>query len=202
MNELREPAVAYGKNKLTLEEYLHFERSSPDKHEYYKGEIFAMAGAGPRHNIISVNLLAAIANRLKGKLCRPYGSDMRIHIPENTLFTYPDISIICGDIITSPEDEETATLPIVIIEILSHSTKQYDRGDKFKLYRDIPTLKEYILVDAESVNIEAFSINERSHWELQEYKNLNGELSISPVDIIISLADIYEGTGLADTIPA
>jgi Uma2 family endonuclease len=202
MNELREPAVAYGKNKLTLEEYLRFERSSPDKHEYYKSEIFAMAGAGLRHNKIFSNLFGELTVKLKGKNCSPYGSDMRIHIPENTLFTYPDISIICGDIITSPEDEETATLPIVIIEILSPSTKQYDRGSKFKLYRDIPTLKEYILVDSESVNIEAFTINERGHWELQEYKNLNRELSISAVDIIIPLADIYEGTGLTDNFPA
>lgn len=150
MSELKEPAVAYGKNKFTVEEYLEMEKASTEKHEYYKGEIFSlhrgtnadiqlMSGAGIRHNMIQVNLLGILSTRLKGKSCRPFGSDMRINIPENTLYTYPDISIICGDIITSNEDEETATRPTVLIEILSPSTKQYDRGEKFKLYRDIPT---------------------------------------------------------------
>src|SRR6185295_12969706 len=97
--------------------------------------------------------------RLKGNACKPYGSDLRIHIPGNTLFTYPDISIICGSIIPSDPDEDSSINPTVIIEILSPSTKDYDRGGKFLLYRDIPTLKEYILIDTESVLIEAHRIN-------------------------------------------
>jgi Uma2 family endonuclease len=92
---------------------------------------------------------------LKGKPCKPFGSDLRIHIPENTLFTYPDISIICNEIKTSPVDLDTAILPTVIIEILSSSTRNYDHGGKFKLYRDIPSLKEFILIDSESIGVEA-----------------------------------------------
>lgn len=188
--------MAYGKKKLTVEEYLRWEKESVEKNEYYRGEIFAMAGAGARHNIIAVNMLREISLALKGKPCRPYGSDLRVHIPENTLFTYPDISIICGDIIPSKEDTDTAILPAVIIEILSPSTKQYDRGEKFKLYREIPSLKEYIMVDAESIFIESFSINSSSHWELTEYKTTEGSLPILSVGLLLAIADIYEGTKL------
>jgi len=121
---------------------------------------------------------------------------MRIHIPENTLFTYPDISIICGDVIPSPEDEDTAIQPAVLIEILSSSTKNYDRGEKFKLYRDISSLKEYILVDSESVNIEAFRLNTGGHWELEEYRTADSVLAINAVSISVPLQDIYERTKL------
>jgi Uma2 family endonuclease len=196
MNELREPAVAYGKSKFTVQEYLELERNSAEKHEFYRGEIFDMSGASSRHNIIAVNLTVTLGNALKGNPCRPYGSDMRINIPENSLFTYPDISIICGDIVSSPQDEETATQPIIIIEILSPSTRQYDSGGKFKLYRDIPSLKEYLLVDSESINTEAFRINERKQWELQEYKSIADILTFPSLNIQVSLEDIYEATKL------
>src|SRR4028119_2480007 len=103
--EIKEPAIAYGKQKFTIEEYLQMERSSEQKHEYYNGEVFAMSGAGPKHNVIFRNVYGELAFWLKGKPCQPYGSDLRIHIPENTLFTYPDISIICRDIVTEEKDE-------------------------------------------------------------------------------------------------
>ncbi|WP_407521332.1 Uma2 family endonuclease [Lacibacter sp. MH-610] len=196
MYEVREPIPAYGKNKLTVEEYLQFEKESSEKHEYYKGEIFAMSGAGARHNIIQMNLAAILVMKLKGKPCQPYGSDMRIHIPENTLFTYPDISIICGDIIPSAEDDDTATLPSVIIEILSPSTRQYDQGTKFKLYRQIPSLQQYILVESESVHVESFELNERNHWELKEYKLPEHELAFPSLKFSVPLSEIYDRTKL------
>lgn len=197
MTEVREPAVAYGKNKLTIEEYLQWEKEGREKHEFYRGEIFAMAGAGSRHNIIFKNLFRDISSQLKGKPCQPYGSDLRIHIPENSLFTYPDISVICGDLVSSDEDENSFIRPAVIIEILSPSTQSYDRGEKFRFYRDIPTLKEYIMVDSESVSIEAFRTNDRGHWELQEYKTATGNMDIATVNISLLISDIYEGTRLA-----
>ena len=194
--ELREPTVAYGKNKLTPEEYLAWESAAPEKHEYYRGEVFAMAGACRRHNKIYANLFGELAIRLKGKSCQPYGSDLRIHIPENTLFTYPDISIICRDIVEEEANDDYTIEPTVIIEILLPSTKSYDRGEKFRLYRDVPTLKAYILIDSESITIEAFRINTSGHWELEEYKSLNEILVITAVDLAIPLHDIYEGTKL------
>lgn len=194
--ELREPTVAYGKNKLTPEEYLEWESTALQKHEYYRGELFAMAGASVRHNVIAKNLMIGIGMRLQGKQCQPYGSDLRIHIPENTLFTYPDISIICRDVIEEETSDDYTIEPTVIIEILSPSTKGYDRGEKFRLYRDIPTLKAYILIDSESIAIEAFRINASGHWELEDYKSLNEVLAIPVVDLAIPLHDIYEGTKL------
>lgn len=194
--QVREPIAAYGKKKFSVEEYLEFENESEQKHEYYRGEIFAMAGAGARHNVISINLIIALGNRLKGSPCKPYGSDMRIHIPENTLFTYPDISIICRDIVTSDEHENSAPQPLVIFEILSEFTRNYDRGGKFKLYRDIPALKEYILVDSEMIGIEAFRINRNNYWELEEYKQLTNTVSIPILNIAIPMEEIYERTKL------
>ena len=194
--EVRDPIVVYNKLKLTVEEYLQFERESPEKHEYYQGEIFAMAGASPRHNVIFSNLFIAIGTQLKGSPCKPYGSDLRIHIPENTLYTYPDISIICGEIILSEADADTAVLPVVLIEILSPGTKDYDRGGKFRLYRDIPSLKEYIVIDSESISIEVFRINGKGYWELEEYRFIENTLIIRTVELSLPLKEIYEGTKL------
>lgn len=194
--EIRDPLIVYNRSTHTTEEYLRFEKESLQKHEYFKGEIYAMAGAGTRHNIVFSNLFIGIGSQLKGKPCKPYGSDLRIHIPENTLLTYPDISVICGDLIASPKDEDTAMLPSVLIEILSPSTRNYDRGGKFILYRDIPTLKEYILVETEAIGIEAFRINSNGHWELEEYRTLNNILTMPQINVSMPLREIYEGTKL------
>jgi Uma2 family endonuclease len=194
--EANEPAVAYGKQKFSIEDYLEMENTSIEKHEYYKGEIFAMSGAKMPHNDISKNLSGNLYVKLKGKKCQPYGSDVRIHIESNTLFTYPDISIICGDVVTRNNDDYNVLNPTVIIEILSPSTKNYDRGEKFKLYRDIPTLKEYILVDSESIHIEVFRLNENNHWELEEYNSTENLLHIKAINENILISEIYEGVKL------
>ena len=194
--EANEPAVAYSKQKFSIEDYLEMENTSIEKHEYYKGEIFAMSGAKMPHNDISKNLSGNLYVKLKGKKCQPYGSDVRIHIESNTLFTYPDISIICGDVVTRNNDDYNVLNPTVIIEILSPSTKNYDRGEKFKLYRDIPTLKEYILVDSESIHIEVFRLNENNHWELEEYNSTENLLHIKAINENILISEIYEGVKL------
>lgn len=205
-SELREPVVAYGKKKFTIEEYLDYDTASSKKHEYYKGEIFpmpghgellAMSGAGLSHNEIFSNLFGQLAYRLKGQTCKPYGSDMRMKIPENLLFTYPDISIYCKDPVEN-SDATNGVNPTVIIEILSPSTKNYDRGEKFTLYRDVPTLKEYILIDSENIHIEAWRVNESERWELEEYKFNNEVLFIKSIEMFVPVAEIYEGTKLVN----
>ena len=174
------------------------ENAANEKSEYYKGEIFAMSGAKMPHNKLASNLLIALGIRLKGKKCQPYGSDARIHIESNTLFTYPDISIICGEVITLNDDDYNVLNPTVIIEVLSRSTKNCDRGEKFKLYRDIATLKEYILVDSESVHIEIFRLNERGHWELEEYNSPAQTLVIKAIDETILLSEIYDSVRIEE----
>ncbi|MEO6733360.1 MAG: Uma2 family endonuclease [Ferruginibacter sp.] len=180
-------------NYISEQEYLEAERKALEKHEYYKGEIFAMSGASFLHNKIFSNLFGGLASKLKGKSCVPYGSDLRIHIPSNSLYTYPDISIICGEIEPTDDQFDTATNPSVIVEILSPSTKDYDKGSKFTLYRNIETLKEYILVDSTSISVEKFIRNPDNSWVLTEYKLLTDIFVISTVDITITLSDIYEG---------
>ena len=194
--ELKEPAPSYDKRKYSIEEYLEMEQEAEEKHEYYQGEIFAMPGPKVQHNIIAVNILALLKQKLKGSNCRPFNSDQRIHIPGNTLFTYPDISIICGNIETRSNDKWNILNPSVIIEILSPSTKNYNRREKFRLYREIKSLKEYILVYAESLLTEAFHINEREHWELEELKGKQNTLLIKAVSVSVSFEDIYEETEL------
>ncbi len=190
--EVEEPSHAYQKKFYTIPEYLEMENEALEKHEYYNGDIFAMSGAGHRHNIISINVIVSLAKALKRKGCRPYGSDMRINIPENTLFTYPDISIFCGEVKTLEEDQNTATLPTVIMEILSPSTRNYDRGVKFMLYRAIPSLTDYILIESESIHIEHFSINKEGLWQLKEWNKPGEEIFLETLAVKLPLEEIYE----------
>jgi Uma2 family endonuclease len=134
-----------------------------------------------------------LRKRLAGKSCKPYNSDQRIFVSKNTLFSYPDISIVCGKIETKDNDNFNLLNPTVIIEVLSKSTRDYDMGGKFALYRDIPSLKEYILIDSESLNVYAFGINEKKHWELEEYKMMQDILPVKNLDLSIRLTEIYEG---------
>jgi Uma2 family endonuclease len=196
MMEVKEPALAYGKKRYTIAEYLEMENAATEKHEYYQGEIYAMSGAKLERNLVSGNLYFHTRQKLSGKPCKPYGSDTRIYVEKNTLFTYPDLSIICGDPVSLDNDKMNFLNPTVIFEVASPATRDYDKGSKFKLYRDIVTLKEYVLVDPLTVSIEVFFINRLGNWELREYNDISQKLELKSVDIIVPLTDIYEGTGL------
>jgi len=200
--ETREPALSYDKRKYSIAEYLEMENASEEKHEYYQGEIILLSEAGISrteapaslsHVCICGNLYFHLRLKLKGKGCQPYGSEMRIYIEKNTLFTYPDVTVICGEPITLNNDNYNVLNPSVIFEVLSPSTKNYDRGEKFALYRDIPSLREYILVDSGSVRVEAFHINNDGHWVLKEYKNANETLLLPTLQLSLPLTEIYEG---------
>ena len=194
--ELREPAIAFYKQRLTIEEYLEIENASDEKHEYYKGEVFLMAGTKQLHNIVTGNIYASLWNKLSGKSCRPYGSDARIHIEENTLFTYPDVSVFCGEPKSRNNDDMNFLNPTIIFEVLSPSTKAYDRGQKFELYKAIPTLQEYILVSPEEILIEAWRMTENGVWELKTITDRNDSLILTSVDTKLPLMDIYRDTPL------
>lgn len=180
------------KKYISEEEYLETERLSDVKHEYFQGEIFAMSGASDAHNVISVNCTSDLRFKLKGKKCRPYGSDMRMNIPENTLYTYPDLSVYCGDLETLDENHDTAKKPVVIIEILSKSTRNYDQGEKFALYRQIPSLKEYILIDSEKVKVIHHIKTDVLSWTFTEYISINDSFEIKCLEIEMNLLEIYE----------
>lgn len=191
-----EPVVSYQEKFISIEEFIEMENKATEKHEYFQGEVFSMAGASDNHNEIFSSLFSELSVQLKGKTCRPYGSDKRLYIRENALLTYPDISVYCNKSAPFGKGEMTFVDPTVLIEILSESTKNYDRGVKFSLYRDIPTLLEYILVDSQSIRVEIFRLNESKHWELEEYKTLDESLFIAAFNVRISLRDVYQFTSL------
>jgi len=190
-NIVEEPALLY--NYISAEDYLHAERLAVEKHEYYQGEIFCMSGASVKHNRIQANMIGELYLKLKGKNCQPYGSDLRIHIPENTLYTYPDITIFCAPPDLTDEHFDTATTPSVIVEILSLSTRNYDRFSKFNLYRNIKSLNTYILVDSLSYSIELHTRNEDNTWQLLDLKSQDDTLVLKTLQMEILLKDIYEG---------
>ena len=189
---LNEPALDYVKRKYTIEEYLEMENGASERHEYYQGEIFAMSGAKIPHNKICGNLYFYLRQALKGSPCQPYDSNTRLHIEKNTLFTYPDITVICGDPLTRQNDNFNVLNPTIIFEVLSPSTKNYERGGKFTLYRDIVSLREYILVDSEAVKVEAFAINKQGFWQLKEYNSISDTLLLDSIGISLGFKDIYE----------
>jgi Uma2 family endonuclease len=194
--EVKEPAVAYHKRKYSIEEYLEMEYASEEKHEYYQGEIFAMAGGTISHNIIAKNVLSTLDRKMEQGPCQPFNSDTRIYIEHNSLFTYPDISVICGAVATLNNDQLNVLNPTIIFEVLSISTRDYDRENKFKLYRGIPTLKEYVLVEPERIYVEAFHINKSGFWELREYKDIQDTLKLNSIKVSLKLKDIYKRTKL------
>ena len=187
-----ELAIDYNKRNYTIEEYLEMEKASVEKHEYYKGEIFMMAGGKVNHGRISGNLYHQLRLKFSGGPCEPFNSDNGIHIPINSLFTYPDVSVVCGPLETLNNDNLNILNPKVIFEVLSPSTRNYDRSEKFRLYRDIPSLMEYILVDSERMVVEAFFLNRDGHWELIEYSQPADSLKLHSLGIELPLSDIYE----------
>lgn len=186
---MSQPAIKY----VTPAEYLAFEREAEDRHEYYKGEIYLMSGASFKHNVIEDNVRVLIGSYLKGKKCRSFGSNLRVHVPKNTLYTYPDILIVCEDPKFVDGEFDTLLNPVVLIEILSPSTGNYDRGAKFDLYREIETLKEYILIDSSLVRIINYIKNEDSTWTLHEAKNMNDNFFISSIHFQSLVSDVYAG---------
>jgi len=178
--------------RYTIEEYLARERVAPYKSEYYRGQIFAMAGGTPRHNTTGGNIFAGLRGRLRGTPCRPYNSDQRIGIPANGLSTYPDISVVCGELQLDPQDREAIVNPRVIFEVLSKSTESYDRGKKFDLYRQLESLREYILVAQDEPHVERFVRQEDGSWLLNVFKGLGAVLELPTLACALPLSEIYE----------
>ncbi len=183
------PAIA--KTLISESAYLEEERKALKKSEYYKGEIFAMAGATINHNAIVGALVGELYGFLKGKSCTVFPSDLRVHNNENSLYTYPDVTIVCGKEEYLDKEFDTLVNPTVLIEVLSPATENYDRGTKFKLYRSIPSLKNYILVSSTEYAAEIFTRIENDEWILNTAKEKNSHIHISAIDYDLSLADIY-----------
>jgi Uma2 family endonuclease len=178
--------------KLTPAEYLDIERVAASRSEYFDGEMFAMAGGSPRHSLISANILRELGNGLKRRPCAAYDSNLRILVSATGLYTYPDASVICGPLEFSDQRRDTVLNPTLLVEVLSNSTEAYDRGKKFSHYRQIASLREYLLVSQEEARIERFLRNDDGTWTLTEAAGLEATLPLSSLDIEIRLGEVFD----------
>lgn len=176
---------------VTPDEYLALERTSDERHEFFEGQIFAMAGANERHNSIAGNIHAFLHARARGLGCRPYIVDMKVRIPRTGLYTYPDVSLACGDLQFEGESREVLLNPCVLIEVLSKSTETRDRGWKFQNYWNLPSLVDYVLVSQEKPLIEHYVRRPEGNWMFEFVDGLEATLQLAAVDCQIPLREIY-----------
>ncbi len=190
-----QPALKY----ITPEEYLAREEIAGHRSEYYQGEIFAMAGGSINHNRIVKNCINHFEAELNDENCEAFVENIRLWIKANGLFTYPDLVVVCGEAELYPDRDDTIVNPLVIIEVLSKSTKDYNRFEKFKLYRSIPTLQEYILIDQYTIHVEQYYLEAPKKWVLVEYNQLVDVVKFAKINFQISLQDIYRRVKFAES---
>ncbi|HEY8668138.1 MAG TPA: Uma2 family endonuclease [Tepidisphaeraceae bacterium] len=183
------------KRRYTIAEYLQLEEASEVRHEFHDGEILAMSGGTVWHSRINGNTMISVGQRLKGKPCFLLDSNMRVRIPPLRSYVYPDISFVCGRAEFDLDDPKKTTIinPRAIVEVLSDSTERYDRGVKFDLYRQIPSLQEYILVSQTQPLIETFFRQTAGAWLFNAWKGLQTVVRIRSLEIDLPLADVYSG---------
>ena len=179
------------KRSLTPAEYLAQERRAPFKSEYYQGETFAMAGATREHNLIVGNVVREVGNGLKGRTCEVYPSDMRVKISATGLYTYPDVTVVCG--VPEFEDEQGDTLlnPAVLFEVLSDSTEAYDRGTKSAHYRRLPSVQEYVLIAQDRPLVERYVRQPDGGWTLREVARLDQAVEFDGIPVHLPMSEIY-----------
>ncbi len=173
-------------------EYLQYERRAEFRSEYISGRVYAMAGASWRHGQIILSMGAELRRRLQGSSCRAFISDVRVRVAQTRMYTYPDLGIVCGPPRFADDQQDTLLNPAVLIEVLSDSTKSYDRGEKFAHYRRIDSLREYLVVDQESPHLEHYTRRDDGSWVLREYDGLGGSLILAAAGCELPLAAIYE----------
>jgi Uma2 family endonuclease len=177
---------------MTETQYLEFERASEIKHEFLAGEVFAMMGTSETHNLINGSTYVALYNQLRGRPCKVYPSDMRIKVPSTGLYTYPDISVVCGEAQFSDDQLDTLINSVVVIEVLSQSTESYDRGKKFQQYRELVSLREYVLITQDEPRIEHYILQDNGVWEFTDAKGLEASLELRSMGCSLALAEVYE----------
>ncbi|OQY56844.1 MAG: hypothetical protein B6245_17820 [Desulfobacteraceae bacterium 4572_88] len=179
---------------ISEEEYLAQERVSEGKYEYYEGEVFAMAGASRKHNLIVTNVISELRSQLKKKPCRVYPSDMRLKTEATGLYTYPDVMVVCGKELFGDENMDTLLNPDVIIEVLSDSTESYDRGDKFRNYRTLKSLNTYLMISQNSRRMEMYTVNRDGSWTLTEADDDRPLMILESIGCDLKLDEIYDKT--------
>jgi Uma2 family endonuclease len=177
---------------LKPEEYLEIERKAEFKSEYFNGEMFAMSGCSRRHDRIAVQLTLLLAQHLRGSTCEPFTANMRVLATPSGLYTYPDLSVACDEPQFADGHVDTLTNPTLLIEILSPSTEDYDRGKKAKLYRAIPSLQELLFIAQDSYEVELFRREADGSWRLLEAKGQDSKITLTSIGYTLTLRELYE----------
>lgn len=177
---------------LTPAAYLSIERQAKERSEFIGGEMYAMAGARRKHVTVVTNLVIELGAQLKKRPCQVYSNDMRVKVNAKGDYTYPDVIIVCGKPQMEDEHEDSLLNPTVIIEVLSPSTEKYDRGEKFRLYRGIPSLQEYLLISPDHCHIEHYRREAPFQWVLTETDEITATLTLLSVNCTFNLAEVYE----------
>ena len=176
---------------LSPEEYLEIERKSDHKSEYYQGEMFAMSGGSRRHDRIVVPLTFLLEQHLSGKRCEAFSANMRVLATPSGLYTYPDLSVACEEPQFVDSQVDTLINPTLLVEVLSPSTEDYDRGKKAKLYRAIPSLQELLLVAQDSYEVELYRRQTDGSWSLIEAKGLESSITLASIGYTLELGELY-----------
>jgi Uma2 family endonuclease len=182
-------------HRCTPEEYLRLERDASEKHEFYRGEVFAMSRGTSQHSLVIANVIGELRQRLKGSPCRVYDSNLRIRIPRTTLYTYPDVSVICGPLQFDRLDTQRHTVlnPTLIVEVLSPSTEAWDRGGKLESYIQIESLREYLLVSSTAARVEAYLRLPNGTWNYSDATGLQAQIALGSLQSGLPLAEVYAG---------
>lgn len=174
-----------------------FEEGAEIKHEFFRGEIFAMSGGTHAYAMIIGNLYFRLRSLLSGMGCHVASSEQRIYVKGADLDTYPDVSVVCGKIEMGAEDPEAITNPVVLFQVLSPSREKYDRTTKFSFYRQLRSLRQYVLVSQEEPLVETFTKGENGKWEYADAAGLDAKIELSAIQAQLSLMEIYEGVEFA-----
>lgn len=180
------------KTHLTPEEYLAIERKAEYKSEYFNGEMFAMAGASERHALIVTNVVAELRGQLRHRPCTVYSTDLRVRVSPTGLYTYPDVIVVCGQAQFADDQKDTLLNPTLIVEVLSESTKDYDRGGKFEHYRSLASLSEYVLIAQDKHHVEHFVRQPDNRWLLSETNRLEDTIHLPSIDCALALTEVYD----------
>jgi Uma2 family endonuclease len=182
--------------RYTITDYLEIERSTGNRYEFHDGELFEVEGASLHHNRILMNTVKAVIPHLSEKGCEVFTSQLKVYAKSQNSITYPDLVIVCGAVETTKEFEDIVTNPSVIIEIVSPSTGDYDHGKKFQLYRELASLKEYILISSMEIRVEKFTRQGSTRWTLEEYIHPHQTFTIDRIGLSLPVSDVYANTDL------
>ncbi|HXM69953.1 MAG TPA: Uma2 family endonuclease [Thermoanaerobaculia bacterium] len=184
--------TVHTKHYVTPEEYLALERAAERKSEYLDGELVGMTGASRRHSLIAANVIREIGQQLKGRPCEVLSGDMRIWVLATGLYTYADVVAVCGEPALADGHFDTLTNPTVLVEVLSPSTKDYDRGTKFVHYRALDSLREYLLVSQDQPRVEHYLKKKDGDWLLSEKTDLAASVVLPSIGCRLAMAEIYD----------